>query len=226
MYLLILLICLICFLFVVYKLSKDDFVFLRKDISIETVFNTIFLCAPFALLLSRIFYIYFNPQAVFFTVLGFIAFPYFPGFSLVGGILGALLFIIIYALYRKLPLGRFIDFFSISLLASICLGAFIVFFGIPFSMKPYIALEFILFSLLLIIFWKFIRPFLSRGSLKDGSIGVLFLMFFSLISLAGNILKFHALRLNQENIVLVMLFLVSLAVFSFREFGGKLKLKK
>ena len=226
MYLLTLLICLIIFIFTLYRLSRDDFVFLRRDIAIETVFNMAFLCAIIALLFARIFYAIFNPSEILFTVLGFIAFPYFPGFSLVGGILGGLLFLISYGIYKKLPIGRFIDFFSIALLASISLGAFITFFISPQKIKPYIALEFVLFFLLLIVFLKFILPFLSRGRLKDGSIGLLFLMFFSVISLAGNTLKFFAFNINRENVVLVLLFLISLLFFGIRELRNKLSLKK
>jgi len=217
MNLFILLICFTIFLFSLYKLSKDDFVFLRKDISIETVFNTAFLCAFSALFFARVFYIYFNPREVFFSVLGFLVFPYFPGLSLIGAVLGGLLFLIPYSTYKKLPLGRFMDFFSISLLISISLGALGTFFIVPQNMRMYVGLEFVLFLLVLSLFLKLSLSFLSRGGLKDGSVGLLFLIFFSAISFGGNLVKFHGLKFDQENLILILLFLISLAFSAFRE---------
>lgn len=221
----ILFICFIVFLFVLYKLSKDDFVFLRKDLSVETVFNTAFLCAFSALLFARIFYIYFYPKEIYFSVLGFLVFPYFPGLSLTGAVLGGLLFLVPYSIYKKLPLGRLLDFLSISLLTSICLGTFVTLFIVPQNMRIYIGLEFVLFLLLLGIFLKFILSFLSRGRLKDGSVGLLFLIFFSVISFAGNLIKLNGLKVTPENIVLILILLVSLAVFAFREGKNKLNPK-
>ena len=68
--------CLIIFLFAVYQLSRDDFLFLRKGISTEHVFNVLFLGLPVALFASRLVYAILHPSFRYFNPLIFLIVPY------------------------------------------------------------------------------------------------------------------------------------------------------
>src|ERR1035437_7199459 len=105
----IILICFFLFLYFLYYLSRDDFVIVRKDISIEKIFNLAFLTAIVSLFFSRLFFVLERMDQKLLSPLGFLAIPYFPGLSLLGGILGAGIFIFLYSKFRKLPTGKMFD---------------------------------------------------------------------------------------------------------------------
>ena len=116
----ILLICLLIFLGSLYLLANDDFVLLRHDVSMERVFDMGLVMSILSLLGARILYVVLNPSASFLNPLVFIMFPYFPGLSLTGALVGALFaFFLFYAKDAKAPRGRLLDFFSISFLATL-----------------------------------------------------------------------------------------------------------
>src|SRR3989344_3571191 len=94
---LILLTCLFIFLYCVYVLTNDDFIFLRRDVTMEKVFNIIFVGSLFSLFTARLFYGLFYSKGIFANVFVFLVFPYFPGLSLLGGVLGAGTFILFLA---------------------------------------------------------------------------------------------------------------------------------
>src|ERR1035437_128302 len=101
----ILLICFFIFLYLLYYLSRDDFVIVRKDISMERIFNLAFLTLIISLFFSRLFFVLEKMDPKLLNPLGFLAIPYFPGLSLIGGILGAGVIIFLYSRFRKLPTG-------------------------------------------------------------------------------------------------------------------------
>lgn len=119
---LVLLFCFFIFLFALYLLTRDDFVFIRKDVSLEKVFNMAFTTFAASILGARILYVILNPSSNFFNPLVFLLFPYFPGLSLVGGVGGGVLFLVFLCKYQKLPMGRLLDFFSISFLSALPMG--------------------------------------------------------------------------------------------------------
>src|SRR3990167_7333740 len=87
-FILVLLVCLIVFLFCVHFLAKDDLILLRKDVSMEKFFNLIFLGAIFCLLSARLFYGIFHATTILLNPIVLLLFPYFPGLSLVLGAIG------------------------------------------------------------------------------------------------------------------------------------------
>lgn len=217
-FIIILLFCLLVFLYIVYSLAKDDLVIIRKNVSIETLFNTAFLTAFSSLLFSRLIYILINPRPVFHTILGFILFPYFPGLSLSGALIGGLLFLYPYLNNKKMPQGRILDFFSLGMLAIFPVGYLGEIILTGASLRP-LAL-FTLYFISSISMLKFLFPLFLRGRIKDGSLCLILISLVSFFSLGGwfldnsNFAKF----LNVENIIFIILFLFSLGLFLFKEF--------
>lgn len=115
-------VCFIIFLFTVYQLSKEDFLFIRKGVSMDNIFDLVFMALPFALLTSRLFYIMFHPSWHYLNPLIFFVIPYFPGLSLVGGIIGAWIFIVFYTKNKKISSSRLLDMLSLSFLLAFSIG--------------------------------------------------------------------------------------------------------
>lgn len=212
---LVLIFCFTIFLYVIYSLSRDDFVVLRSNASMEKIFNAAFLSAFFALFTSRLLYIVFNPKPIFLNPLGFLLFPYFPGLSLIGGLLGGFLFSTVILKSWNLPVGRIIDFFSMGFLVSFpfgFLGSFLL-SQQKLSAPSYFSV--ILYLALLFIFIKFILPLSLGGKLKDGSLSLLSIFSFSLTYLISNIIIMP--NFNLESILTVSAILFSLAFFVQKE---------
>lgn len=218
MYLIIVLlfICFFIFLFSLYFLANDDLVIIRKDMPMEKIFNTAFLTALAALFFARLFYVFFYPKEVFFSILGFLLFPYFPGLSLIGGVLGGAIFLLVYAKYQKLPVAKLFDFFSIGLLSSLPIGTlgYLILTGKNYI--PIFIFSFLCYVVLLFLFIKVFLPLSFRSKIKNGSLGIMFLMCFSVVTFfSKNIVNFKLISL--ENLIVVITFLVSLILFIKQE---------
>lgn len=210
--------CFIIFLYAVYTLSRDDFVILRANTPMDKVFNAAFLAGFFSLFCSRFFYVFLNPKAVFFNPLGFILFPYFPGLSLTGAILGGYFITLFILDFWHLPVGRIIDFFSIAFLSAFPFGfagAFLL-SGESLSLAFYISL--ILYFVALSVFIRFILPLSSAGKLKDGSLSMLFMTVLSLVYLLSNIIiYFRQNILTSENLISFLILVSFIIVFVKKE---------
>jgi hypothetical protein len=228
-FVLVLLICLFVFLYCVYVLSNDDFIFLRRDVTMDKIFNMIFVGTLFSLFFSRLIY-GFSATSIFRNPFVFMLFPYFPGLSLLGGVVG----IGVYFLYLTrrqgdpLPLGRIYDFFSIAFLISLPIGfvGYLLFLGKGIEVK--LGIEAVLYFILFIIFLKFFLPKLLSGVFKEGTITSLFLICFSIISLISNAfskISILAYLKNFENTLLILI-LISSVVFIFNKEGFVEKLRK
>lgn len=219
-FIIVLLFCFFLFLFTLYVLSHDDFLFLRKNVTLEQLFNIAFLTAGIGLLSSRIAFVALNFDPAFVNPLAFLLFPYFPGLSLLGAVIGGSIFLLLYLRFQKLPVLRILDYFSFSLLAVIpfgLLGAFVL------SKKPIASFEFIGIWVYITIFIFFCLSFLpsqKKAELKEGTITLLFLVSFSIVGFLADIVTqkqrlFHFLSL--EGILYIVLFLVSLFFISRNE---------
>src|SRR3989344_9014858 len=173
--LLIIIFCFFVFLYNLYYISHDDFEIVRKDISIEKILTFAFLTGFVSLFFSRLFFAIFNPLPQVTNPLGFLAVTYYPGYSLSGAVLGASLFIYIYARANKLPIGKMLDLFTFSFLAALPLG-FLIFF-IFFWGKTSVVFNslFFLSVVISLIFLKIIYRFSEKGEIKNGSFGLIFL---------------------------------------------------
>jgi hypothetical protein len=195
--------CLFIFLYVLYFLSHDDFVILRNDVSMEKIFNTAFIFSAVSLFSSRLIYVIGDPQEVFFSPLGFLLFPYFPGLSLAGGILGGFAFLIVYLILKGFPVGRILDFFAVGFLVASPIGflGYILLSGGNITYNAIISL--LLNILLLGAFLKFLLPISLSGKLKDGSLGILFLISFSGIFFTINLILNNGFIFSLDNFILL-----------------------
>lgn len=218
----VLLICLFVFIYCVYLLAHDDFIFLRRDVTMERLFNLVFIGSMFSLFFARFFYGIFNSQSVFSNPFVFLLFPYYPGLSLVGGVLGTGVVFGFLATNKKntLPLGRMADFFSIACLITLPVGflGYFVFSEDSFSTIKTVSMV-IVYLILFVIFLRFLLPSLLNGKLKEGTIAFVFLICFAVLNLISNaFLKMSLLNYfkNFENITLFLLLTVSI-VLIFRQ---------
>jgi len=202
-------------------LANDDFIFLRKDVSMEKIFNVIFLGALASLFVSRLFFA-FSAKNILSNPFIFLLIPYFPGLSLLGGVVGAGIYI--FALMRRddqFPLGRLCDFFSIAFLISLpigFLGQLLFSEGNIFLIK--LGAQAVLYFVLFIIFLKFFLPRLLNGKFKEGTITFLFLICFSFVNLILN--AFSKITIlgyfrNFENIILILMFFSSFGILIWYE---------
>lgn len=218
------------FLYCVYLLANDDFIFLRRDVTMEKIFNIIFLGSLSSLFFSRLFYGLSHGGNVFANALVFLLFPYFPGLSLLGGVIGGGIVLLFLGLNKKsaLPAKRLADFFSIALLVTLPIG-FLGYYmfsenGISIIRAGSLIVSYLM---LFVIFLRFLLPKLLSGKLKEGTITFLFLIFFAIISLASNAFtNFNILNYikSVENILLILILLLSIgALFKYESLLLKLK---
>lgn len=212
-FILILLLCFFIFLFSLYFLSHDDFVLLRRDISPDLIFNTAFLMVPVSLIFSRLFYVISNPSGNFLNPLYFLLFPYFPGLSLVGGVLGTGIFLFLFFRFKKMPVGRLLDLFALSFIACMPAGAAGYFLLSGANFMSFTVLFTIISYIVLFLFFSFfLFPRFLKGRVGEGIISTLFLMAFSFIFLVG---KISAKSYFDIENVLVVLILISSTSFYF-----------
>lgn len=220
-FILVLLICLFVFLYCSYLLAHDDFIFLRRDVTMEKIFNIIFLGSLCSLFFARFFYS-FHAKSILANPFVFFLFPYFPGLSLLGGVFGAGIFFGFLARRKNpLPLGRMSDFFSIAFLVTLPIGILGYFM---FSEDSFSAIKagslVVAYLILFVIFLRFLLPQLLNGKFKEGTITFLFLISFSIVNLISNtFLKINFLDFfkNPENIILILILVASIGLIVKQE---------
>lgn len=189
------------FLFTLYKLSKDDHVLLRRNVRLESLFDIALLMVIASWILTQ-------------------ALSTNDTYSLTYSVLGGSAVLYLMGKYKKLPLGRVFDFFSLSFLTALPLWFLLVgLFPKRGEILTYAAVAGIYF-LMDMIFLKGLKPRILNRSLPDGVISFYFLMIFSSLSLA--LLIFNAIRgksslVNSENIILLLLFIVVAILFFLRK---------
>lgn len=224
----IFIVCFLIFLYNLYLTSSDDFVITREDISMHKIFNTAFLVAFFSIIFSRIFFILFSMNSKFFNLFGFLAFTYFPGFSLIGGILGAFISIVVYCRIKKYPTGKIADLFSRAFLGVLPIGFLFMFIALLAKTSFIFNILFISSFIMSIIFIKPIYKLSEKGEIKDGSFSLIFISVFSfiyfLIKLFTDINNFNFF--NFENIILFVAIFSSLILLINQEVIEKMIEKK
>lgn len=183
----------------------------------ERLFNIVFLGSLSCLFFARLFYGLFHAKHIFSNPFVFLLFPYFPGLSLLGGVLGAGATFLFLATSKKgtLPLGRMSDFFSIAFLITLPIG-FLGYF--MFAEESFSAIRAgslaVSYLILFVVFLRFLLPQLLNGKFKEGTIAFVFLICFSVISLVekfiGRIGK--AFTFTIEDFILIIMLIVSLAL--------------
>lgn len=219
----ILIIGLVLFLFRLYHLANDDYVLVKKNITLEDIFNASLVCCVFALLFARFFYVVFNPDPIFLNPLGFLLFPYFPGLSLTGGIIGGMLSLFIYSRIKKFPISRVFDFFTISFIFILpfgLIGYFLLSHDITFGNT----LKLVMYAVIMIFVNIYLYPKTSALEIKDGTLTSLFLIFFTLINLLGSAIDHPGTRYfisHGENFILLLILVFSVIFILKQEIVGR-----
>lgn len=205
---LILFICLFVFLFCLFVLSNDDFILFRKNISQERIFNIAFITIGLGIFFARLMYVIFNFNSSYLNPLTFFLFPYFPGLSLFGGIVGGLSFLLLYSKMQKIPIGRILDIFALSFLFSFSFG---LFFNLLLSKKInfFVDILFLIFYSVLFIIFMII---FQKERVKDGTVGIFILISFSILTIAMNLIT-SSFKINyyfvSNNILSVFVLMIS-----------------
>lgn len=209
---LILIFCTFIFLFCLYYLIKDDFVLLRKDISAERVFNLAILASLGTLFFARFGYAVLNPSANFLNPFVFFLFPYFPGLSLVSGVLGGSMIFFLISDFKKMPTGHLFDLLSISFLSAFPIGLFGYFLLSRVNLLAIKPIAIFLVAVLMFIFFiKVLLPKKHKNKFQDGSLGLMFLALFSLMLFAESVtgvFKVVSVLKIEELVVLALTFII------------------
>jgi len=226
--LLIISLCFFIFLYFLYFLTKDDFVIIRKDVALERIFSMAILTGFVSLISARLGFVIFNLHSGLLSPLAFFAIPYFPGLSLISGVTGGSAFIYFYSIYKKIPVGRLFDLFSMSFIGVFPIGLLINIL-IQQGREPVIInVLFVSSIIIFFVFSKLIFPFSSKGEIKDGSLGLIFILILSFIYFTAklfiNIKSFSFL--SAENIFILVVFFSSFVLILNQEIMNKYLIKK
>ncbi len=198
-------------LFCFYYYSRDDYFFIRKTITMEQLFNVIFIGSFWGVVSARVVYVVLHPTVAISNPLVLFSIPDNSGFSLLGGITGCFIAFIFLTKRRKILVGRFLDYIAISLLAALpvgFLGNYIFFKRTNTVETVYLT---VLYMVLFVFFTKVLFPKFQRGNLKEGSISLLFLIMYSLVSLLHDIVLLYKneVLLKTEDFLFIGLFFIA-----------------
>ena len=211
----ILVIALIVLFFSVYAFSQDDFMFVRKNINLNVIFDTLFLVFFSSLIFARIVFVLFHFNPRFLNPLVFFVVVYFPGLSLVGGLLGGILATVAICTSSKIPTGRFLDILSMSFLASYSLGFYPLWLSFT-AIKGKFQIPYVFAFVAYILLFLFIKYVFVKVLLKEGSITALFIFVFGLLYsifiLLDKTIK-NIVFLESEGVILITLIIFSLVYF-------------
>lgn len=213
-------ICFFVFLFTLFSFGNDDIVFLRKNVAMEKIFDIAICIAGFTLLFARVGYVLFHFSKGFLHPLVFFLFPYFPGLSLGGGIMGAFFALFLFCRYYKLPTWRVIDIFLLSFLSALPLGYFLLSLGSVFARRPSIDVQHItigvVYGLVFLCAWYIF----SKSKLHEGSLAFVVGTLVSILQLSLRIAIVKnkvVFGLQWEDIVWIAIFVIGSTLFVWRE---------
>jgi hypothetical protein len=191
MLILILLPLLFIFLYCLYRLIKDDYVFIRRNISLEQSFDIALGVICLSLIISRFFYLFFHAEKSKNIFVSFFS-ANSSSFSLIGALIGGLFALYLLGKYKRVPLGRMFDFFTLAFSVVLPIGFLLASFFVKDKVLPLHFLTVGVYFLLTVVFWKFIYPKLINRTIKDGALTNLFFMFFIVVSLLISLVGFFS----------------------------------
>ncbi len=209
--------CFFLFLYVLYELGRDDFVIMRKNISMEKIFNVAFIVAVLSLASSRLFYVVSHPSSSFINPLVFLVFPYYPGLSLSGAILGGISFSVLVLRKWAMPVGRIIDFFTVGFISVFPIGFLLSIVTSGRQINGEIFLLLLIYVLFFLAAIKFILPKTVEGKIKDGSLSAIVFSLFTIIYLISNLFINSKSIINFENFLSLVIIIASFAFLLQRE---------
>lgn len=159
--------------FSLYILSRHDFVLIRKNVSVNQVFDLSFLSIIVAFFIGRIFFIINDERRELFNPIAFFHVLRYPGVSVFGFFVGGA--ISIWFLFRKTKaLHRVYDIFTISFFP-------LFLFHLSFRAYPVFSIFVSLFILIAgFLFWLFTIRSHQKYTFKDGTISYLVTLLISL----------------------------------------------
>ena len=188
----------------------------------EQTFDIMFASAWVSLFSARLVYFLYHPITSGNEFLIFLS-PRTEGLSLTGGIIGGIVALYIIGKYKKVPLGRLADFVSLAFIIALPVG----FLSYAFFFKPHEMLIHLLSAIIYLCFMvyvvKFFYPKIMSRTLREGSLTIYLLEFFSVTSVALSFIPVGKKAINfisAENITLAILLLFSLFLL-FRMERGK-----
>lgn len=213
----------IVFLFVLYILAKDDFVFIRKSIALDEIFNTVFFGVPFVIFSARLFYTVMHPKWIFLNPFVFFLFPYFPGLFTGGGIVGGVIFLYFFTKKTKIPFKRVLDDTGLAFLcASSCY--YLLTAGQMAIGYHIIALAFAAMGILYLISFVLSRILFLKEKWLDGNIGIIAIIFhsvFSLLFATMVVFIMKKLTITPENIFYIIFLLIGIGFLLKRQYVVK-----
>lgn len=212
----ILLICLLIFLYSIFSYAKDNFILLRKNVTLEQIFNMTFLCFFFGVFVSRIFYVLENPNTKYFNPLVLLMFPYFPGLSFAGGIAGGFILLFYLSKKKKQPFWNIFDICSLSFIITEAIGILLVFVVNAITLRS-ISLVLLIGGIISIVLFIIMTIVFSKNILKDGSTGFFALVIIISHQLIMRVFLKGRIALTPEDILLGALALTSIFMAIIRE---------
>ncbi len=155
--------------FILFILSRQDFVLLRQNISLAQIFDSLVFALIIALVTGRIFYIINNFDFELVHIIRFFHLLKFPGISTLGFFLGGTVSLA-FLFRKKKGLARIYDIFTISFLPVYSFALITKGYPNVFFFLPPILLLFLIF-----IFAFFIISH-NKYFLRDGSVGIIFIL--------------------------------------------------
>lgn len=205
------------FLFTLYAYSRDDFILFRKNIEMEKIFNLAFLVAGAGLFFARFFYVALNFSTLYLNPLAFLLFPYFPGLSLPGGVLGGSLVLIFLLKGKKFPEGRIFDFFIIAFLASTLIGE-LIFLGVSYAFTKTLSIPIVVQTGIVFLLFILSARASRNHSLKEGSVGIMSIMLLSLLFIPTFFIErpMNVVAIAKESSLWLVNFIIA-SIFFFRQ---------
>lgn len=219
-YIIFLLLGLIGFLFTLYEISKDDTLFIRKNITLDNLFSLAFLSVGVGFFFARVFYVIFHFSFLYLNPLAFLLVVYYPGLSFPGGLLAVAIFLLAFARRKKMPLGHTFDFFGVSLLCAMPFGYIANAFIEPFSPFKHIFLP-VIVAVLFVIGVGVLLPRTNRNELKSGTLGTSSILVISFITFLTSILgsvNSGKLSVTPTDVVSFVTFLIAFIFFIKQEY--------
>lgn len=198
-----------CCLFILYAVSRHDFVLLRQSISLRQVFDNAFLTLIMFFLVSRLFYALYIQDIMVLNPLRFFYLTKYWGLLPYAGLFGAVVSILFFFRKKKNKL-RIMDIYFISLTPLIMLDVLLR------SNHGVILLIKVISFIVLLSFYGWFIKIHNKFTTKDGFITSITILTYSLVSLAFSIASngIFSYRYLWFNILLVIVTAAS-SIFLF-----------
>lgn len=222
--------CYFLFLFYLYRLGKEDFILIRKNIALEQLFNITVLTTLISVFAGRLIFVVLHWNPTYLNPLKFFVIPYFPGLILSASVAGGYLFFVFLYKVHKVPSGRLIDFYALAVMfiMPVLMLSEIFLFGLHALLIQ--AILAVVYFFIFIINHYLLVPRVSRGEIKDGTLGLVFLAVLCTVSFLQNSIFHHTKGiisfLQLEDFFYLFVLMIAVVLLGLREFWHPKKRRK